>query len=79
MLLGKDRLVLGLFNDWVWMWMGHVLQQVWLHGRSPFRMVKAEMGIFVDFTEVSKVYRSCRGDQETGLRFLRRGCANLLI
>ena len=24
-------------NDWVGMWMGHVLQLVWLQGRDPFK------------------------------------------
>ena len=31
--------MLGLVNDWVGMWMGQVLQWVWLHGRNPLAVV----------------------------------------
>ena len=31
--------MLGLVNDWVGMWMGHVLQWVWLQGRYPLAVV----------------------------------------
>ena len=29
-------------NDWVGMWIGHVLYQIWLHGRDPFKLVKGQ-------------------------------------
>jgi hypothetical protein len=34
--------VLGLVNDWVRMWLGYVLQQVWLHGRDPFGVLRGQ-------------------------------------
>jgi len=36
-------MVLVLVNDWVGMWMGHVLQWVWLQGKDPFKVVRDEV------------------------------------
>ena len=42
-------------NDWVGMWIGHVLQQVELQGKDPFKVVRgprAEVGVGEDLAEV---------------------------
>ena len=45
--------MLGLENDWVGMWMGHVLLQVWLQGRDPFKVMRVEVDVTEDLPEVS--------------------------
>ena len=32
------KLVLGIVNHWVQIWMGHVLQWVWLHRKDNLRV-----------------------------------------
>ena len=41
---GIGQVSVILVNDWVGIWMVHVLQQVHLQGRDPFKAVKDEGG-----------------------------------
>ena len=48
--------MLGLVNDWVGMWMEHVLQWVWLQGNDLFTVVGDEDLAEVDSGGVLRKY-----------------------